>query len=490
MHSKLPPFYGPVHDRPPGPDEEEGATRLISRQALLPEAVGVTYRLGRRLGQGGFAEIYEAEEVFGEGPGQGQATRRVALKRLLPSMRLDPMRRRHLQREAHLAAQLNHPNIVRVLGLVSLPGPGDLGDEPALVMELVEGIAAHQLLHRLAARSRRLTLPAVVHIIEGLLRALSYLSDPPFLSKGPRPLVHADISLENLMVTTGGEIKLVDFGIAGLDASVPIDDDEGVTSIHQVAGKRPYTPLAGGGGPRASAASDLYAAGVCLWELLTGLRFPVLPRGASSREMGSLIALSADGLPEAAWAALKLCLTPQAAPRQAVGQALRLLRTLPTADRQEEALGRLVRSLLAQAQGQAQGGGGEGDADLASEPQDPVVGLLTRLRSAFCASRVLAYQPVPPEEIDDMGGHEFILREGLGGGASPQGQGQDQGQGQEEIMDAPLRDALDRGFLEEDGALFFRVQVPGAGPHVVVIQPGPGCVYDALAKEVLRALLS
>lgn len=485
MRSKFPPFYPGA----PGPDEEEGATRQISRPALLPEAVGVTYRLGRRLGQGGFAEIYEAEEVYGEGP--GQATRKVALKRLLPSMRLDPMRRRHLQREAHLAAQLNHPNIVRVLGLVSLPGLDDLGDEPALVMELVEGIAAHQLLHRLAARSQRLTLPTVVHIIEGLLRALSYLADPPFLSKGPRPLVHADISLENLMVTTTGEIKLVDFGIAGLDASVPIDDDEGVTSIHQVAGKRPYTPPApststfpgtgGGGGHRASAASDLYAAGVCLWELLTGLRFPVLPRGASSREMGSLIALSADGLPKGAWAALKLCLMPQAAAsREAVKQALDLLRTLPATPAtrgQQQALGRLVRSLLSQ--GGAPAPGPEDD-ELASEPYDPVAGLLTRLRSAFCARRVLAYQPVPPEEIDEMGGHEFILREGLGGG--PPGKG--------EIGDAPLREALDQGFLEEDGALFFRVQVPGAGSHVLVLQPGPGCVYDAMAQAVLRALLS
>jgi serine/threonine protein kinase len=481
VRSKFPPFYGSDRPGAPGPDEEEGATRQISRPALLPEAVGVTYRLGRRLGQGGFAEIYEAEEVYGAGP--EKATRKVALKRLLPSMRLDPMRRRHLQREAHLAAQLNHPNIVRVLGLVALPGPGlgpdDLGDEPALVMELVEGIAAHQLLHRLAARSRRLTLPAVVHIIEGLLRALSYLADPPFLSKGPRPLVHADISLENLMVTTAGEIKLVDFGIAGLDTSVPIDDDEGVTSIHQVAGKRPYTPPSPsiGGGPRASAASDLYAAGVCLWELLTGLRFPVLPRGASSREMGSLIALSADGLPKGAWAALKLCLMPQAAAsREAVKQALDLLRTLPATDGQEQALGRLVRSLLGQG---GMPGPGPEDDEQASEPYDPVAGLLTRLRSAFCARRVLAYQPVPPEEIDEMGGHEFILREGLGGG--PPGKG--------EIGDAPLREALDRGFLEEDGALFFRVQVPGAGPHVVVIQPGPGCVYDAMAQAVLRALL-
>ena len=64
-------------------------------------------RIGRRIGSGGFAEIYEADPARDGGE-------RVALKRLLPSMRADPMRRRHLMREAHIAVQLRHPNIVRV----------------------------------------------------------------------------------------------------------------------------------------------------------------------------------------------------------------------------------------------------------------------------------------------------------------------------------------------------------------------------------------
>src|SRR5947209_7865237 len=94
-----------------GPDDEEGATRLVSRDAAaaalraIREATSTArraqYRVGRRIGSGGFAEIYEADPLTPEGGAE-----RVALKRLLPSMRADPMRRRHLMREAHIAAQL------------------------------------------------------------------------------------------------------------------------------------------------------------------------------------------------------------------------------------------------------------------------------------------------------------------------------------------------------------------------------------------------
>lgn len=450
-----------------GPDDEEGATRL------LPEGRPVEYHIGRRLGSGGFAEVYAAEQRVA-----GAAPRPVALKRLLPSMRQDPMRRRLLNREAHLAAQLSHENIVRVLDLV------DLGDELAIVMELVEGMSVNHLIHRLAQRSQRLTLGAVTHIMQGLFRALSYLENPPLL--GQRPLVHADISLENVMVTADGAVKLLDFGIAGLDHSTPVDDEEGLTSIHQVAGKRSYAPPEGAkAAPTVS--SDLYAAGVCFWELIAGCRFPVLPPGIGSREMGSLIAFAGEGQPEEVWTTLKLCLSVDPADRPgsaARGFELMQAVSLSTSFRQE-ALGQLVRSV--QGPGPGQPGPGQpvsrpsippmpADWPRPSEQHDVVVSLVERLRFAFCAHRVLAYEPVPPEDIEDMGGHEFILRieKGAAGDAPP---------------DYLLREGLDRGFVEEDGALLFRVQPPGLHPHVFVVQPGDNCVYDALACRVMHSLL-
>ncbi len=447
--------------------DEEGATRLLDRPEPAP--LPVEYRIGRRLGQGGFAEVYEAEVNEADPPPAVAVTpgRRVALKRLLPGMRADPMRRRLLIREAHLAAQLVHPNIVKVLDLVNL------GDELAIVMELVEGLSANHLLYRLAQRSQRLTLGSVAHIMQGLLLALSYLENPPIF--GRRPLVHSDISLENVMVTVTGEVKLLDFGIAGQDQSGPADDEEGLTSIHQVAGKRSYHPPEGAqAAPTVS--GDLYAAGICFWELIAGCRFPILPQGVSSREIGSLIAFAAEGLPEGVWTTLKLCLSidPSIRPGTAARGGELMQSASIVASFSQEALAHLVRHIV----GRPAPGDGSPHREWPSpsEPHDVVSSLVERLHFAFCAHRVQAYEPVAPDEIEEMGGHEFILRAERGGTGEP-------------IPDFLLRETLDSGYREEDGTLFFRVRPPGAQSHVFVIQPGDGRVYEALARQILHALM-
>jgi serine/threonine protein kinase len=469
--------------------DEEGATRLLERSDAAAESLAaasadnevtpepatraVEYRIGRLLGRGGFAEVYEAELVT-----PGAATgKRVALKRLLPGMRADPMRRRLLIREAHLAAQLVHGNIVKVLDLVNL------GDELAIVMELVEGISANHLLHRLAQRSQRLTLGSVAHIMQGLLSALSYLENPPIF--GRRPLVHSDISLENVMVTEDGEVKLLDFGIAGQDQSAPApaDDEEGLTSIHQVAGKRSYHPPEGQKGAP-SVSGDLYAAGICFWELIAGCRFPVLPPGVSSREIGSLIAFAGEGLPEGVWTTLKLCLSidPSVRPGTAARCSELMQGASIAASFSQEALSHLVRHVLGKTPADGTHGGAAYEAPAhprwpsPSEPHDVVTSLVERLHFAFCAHRVQAYEPVPPDEIEDMGGHEFILRSERGGVGEP-------------IPDFLLRETLDGGYRDEDGTLFFRVRPPGAQSHVFVIQPGEGRVYDVMARQILHALM-
>ena len=165
------------------------------------------------------------------------------------------------------------PGAPRVLSLIEL-GPGQ-SDEVALAMELCEGMQCNHLLYRLSQHGLCLTVPAVAYIATGLFSALKYLENP--LGKN-RPLVHADISLENLMLTRGGEIKLIDFGIAAEDPHAA-DPGTALTSLHQTAGKRPYLPPEGMPRRGPSSQSDLYAAGVCFWELCTGSRFPVLPAG-------------------------------------------------------------------------------------------------------------------------------------------------------------------------------------------------------------------
>lgn len=423
-------------------------------------------QIGRRIGAGGFAEVFEAELLD---PHRPQRPRRVALKRLLPSLRGDPLRQRQLRREAQIAASLNHPNIARVLSLVEL-GDGE-AKEVALAMELCEGLQCNHLLYRLAQHGLGLRIEAVAHIAVGLFSALKYLENPLGTS---RPLVHADISLENLMVTRDGEVKLIDFGIAaeelGRSAADP-RSEEALTSLHQAAGKRPYLPPEGMPPHGPSSQSDLYAAGVCFWELCTGSRFPVLPPHVGERELGSLIAFAATERPQSAWRLLASCLSIQPAARlRMADEGLALCRGLSGDQEIEEALGVLVMSAMAVA-----------GLDLSPlvVPSDYFSTLCRRLRDAFCAHRVSALSTGD----DDPSGMavsapSFTVRAQTG---EPAGQ---------RPSDELLREVLDIGFVEmEDGELLFRVRPPGERAHVIYVEPGPDCGYDPLGQALLRNLL-
>lgn len=488
-----------------------------------------TCLVGRRIGTGGFAEVFEAElSQPARAPSTGPTVQKVALKRLLPSFRSDPLRQRQLRREAQIGAQLNHPNIARVLSLIEFGG--ELGDEVALAMELLQGLQCNHLLHRLSARGLRLRLPAWRRIAVGLFSALKYLEDPQATAPKPRPasarpdsggpfgtgrpIVHADISLENLMITGTGEIKLIDFGIAAEDLSAASSDplsDEALTSLHQVAGKRPYLPPEGMDRRGPSSQSDLYAAGVCCWELCTGCRFPVLPRGVSDRELGSLIAFAGRGQPEAFWQLLKSCLTLDPAQRmRSASEGLELLRRLapaPSEPATSPTLGLLLGALAPTAAPDL-------PAALAAlvEAQDYLPMLTARLRFAFCAERVQAFVPQPRPDSPDLQrdrfddqfddsredrAPEFRLR-AESSEVAPDGEACDVALSELPAATqtrlpsaAHLREALNIGMLEdESGALLFRVRPPGgSAAYVIFVSAGSGATYDPLAQALLRNLL-
>jgi hypothetical protein len=440
-------------------------------------------QLGRRIGAGGCAEVFEAELQRPH-----QAAIRVALKRLLPGLRGDPLRQRQLRREAQIAAYLNHPNIVKVLSLL------DLGDEVALAMELVEGLQVNQLLHRL--RPRRLRLSAVAHITSGLFQALKYLENP--LGQN-RPLVHADISLENLMLTVDGAVKLIDFGLAAEDRRAtgslnPADsadgsandsadssqrDEEALTGLHQAAGKPPYLPPEGRPQRGPSAQSDLYAAGICFWELCCGLRFPLLPRGVGDREMGSLIAFAAASLPEPAWRLLRSCLAIDPSRRmRTADEGLLLCQKLRGDGNPEPELGQLLRALLQPAAALPTAG--------PCEPYDFVPTLVGRLDRAFGPYHVAVLLPLhdDPSELrgPSSAAAAFRVRSTAGSGPPPTAA--------DLPTPAQLGDALDSGFVvAPDGGLLARLRPPGEPAQAVWLHPGPGCAYDELAQTLLRNLL-
>lgn len=476
--------------------DDPSATTLLWTPAPGERPARPGYQLGRRIGAGGYAEVFEAELHRPPLPPQ-----RVALKRLLPGLRGDPGKSRQLRREAEIATRLVHDNIVRVFELL------DLGDELAIVMELCDGLQGSSALHRLVRRGGRLRLAAVAYLLRGLFAALDYLQTRcPLRDATPagarplgssRPLVHADISLENLMLTVDGGVKLIDFGLAGEDRSLPplrpSSEEPSLTALRQVGGKRSYAPPAAGLSAAPTVRSDLYAAGVCAWELLTGLRFPVLPPGAAAPELGSLIAFAAEGLPEAAWMLLKLCLTADApVPPGTAAQGLALLRRLGPDRVSPPAMGALVQALKddepwSPATTQALSVTVAAAAPLGEE-------LLRRLHGAFCAHRVLwlvraaeSGASSSPTVAPLADGHEppraprpeFVIQSCRGAPGEPPSR-------------AVLAEALRTGYARDfTGGLCYRVQPPDAGAPVslLCIDPGPGRAYEPLAEALLRSLL-
>lgn len=210
---------------------------------MIGELVG-PYRVLELLGSGGMGEVYLADD-----PRLG---RRVALKRPSDAWLALPDARARLHHEARAAAALTHPNIAAIHDVL------DVGANPYIVMEYVEGETLASALRRGALRVER-----VVEIGAQLADALAAAH-----AKG---IVHRDLKPANVSVTPDGQVKILDFGLA--TARNPAGD-EGATGHITVPGLFMGTPgyaspeqLAG---KQPSPADDIYSLGVLLFELLTG----------------------------------------------------------------------------------------------------------------------------------------------------------------------------------------------------------------------------
>lgn len=448
--SKVPNIGSVVeHARP----AEDASSSTLQWQAP-PEKLALRpgYTVGKCIGKGGVAEVFEAELRRPPLPPQ-----RVALKRLLPGLRNDPSQQRKLRREAQIGATLSHDNIVRTLELI------DLGDEVALALELVDGLPAQRLLRLLTDHGYRLRPPLVGHILHGIFSALDYLQR---LTPQQRPLVHADLSLENVMLSGEGGVRLIDFGLSSetSGSEETSGGDDLLTGLHEVGGKPSYLPPEGMT-RNPTVTRDLYAAGVCAWELLTGRRFPVLPKGTTSRELGSLVAFAATGQPAPVWLLLRdsLALLPTQRLRSAeegLTRCTQLLRGHPT----DAALARLVRSLLRESP--------DWTPPESLLPQlehvEPAVDLANRLRQSFVAvqTEVVAF---------DDASSSFVRRAR-------------QGQGRPLPPEPVLFDALQSGLAIEDGLLCLRLRGTAAD-SVVVLDPGEGRFYSPVTQSLLRNIL-
>ena len=201
------------------------------------------YEITQRLARGGMATVYRAVDA--------RLTRTVAVKVMHVGLGDDAEFARKFDREARAAAKLSHPNVVSVFDQgQDLEGPNS---RPYIVMEYVQGQTLRDVLNREApmAPSRALEL------MDPVFAALAAAHDAG--------LVHRDVKPENVLISERGQIKVADFGLAKAISSQTSTATQGLL-IGTVSYLPPELVMSG----KADARSDVYSAGVVLFELLTG----------------------------------------------------------------------------------------------------------------------------------------------------------------------------------------------------------------------------
>lgn len=215
----------------------------------LPRTLG-RYTLFEHVGRGGMAEIYlaRAETELG-------ATKLAVVKQILPAYADDPRFSEMLIKEAKLAARLNHKHVVQVTDLGRTGGPDD---HLYIAMEYVEGFDLNALLRKCSEHSVGLPVGHALGVVLDVLSGLDYAHRAG--------IVHRDVSPSNVLISYEGEVKLCDFGIAHANDQLKEKEDEALK------GKAGYMSPEHARGDEVDARSDVFAAGIILWELLAGHR--------------------------------------------------------------------------------------------------------------------------------------------------------------------------------------------------------------------------
>ncbi|HEV7554623.1 MAG TPA: protein kinase, partial [Kofleriaceae bacterium] len=207
------------------------------------------YTLVRKIGTGGMAEVFLARTTVAQGLHKTLVIKKIhtayARSRQFVAMFVD---------EAKIALGLNHPNIIQVFDF------GAVGDTYFLAMEHVEGLDLLRMLQEAAKARLRLPYGISAYIVQQVAKGLDYAHRKADEFGQPLGIVHRDISPQNVLLSWDGGVKIVDFGIA---RARDVHEEQGV-----IKGKFAYMSPEQGRGEPVDCRSDVFAAGIVLYELV------------------------------------------------------------------------------------------------------------------------------------------------------------------------------------------------------------------------------
>ncbi len=213
------------------------------------------YRLLKKLATGGMAEVFLAQQKGLEG-----FEKLLVIKRILPHLADDQEFVSMFLNEARIAARFNHPNIVQIYDL------GKEEDTYFIAMEFIHGEDLGRIMRKAWQARAWIPVPIALRIIASVCEGLYYAHTKTDEHGNPLKVVHRDISPQNIIVSFDGNVKVLDFGIARAA------DQVSTTRSGAIKGKYAYMSPEQASGKVVDHRSDIFAVGLVLFELLTGMR--------------------------------------------------------------------------------------------------------------------------------------------------------------------------------------------------------------------------
>ncbi len=213
------------------------------------------YTLLKKLAAGGMAEVYLAKQT-----GIERFERMLVIKRILPNLSGDEEFVQMFLNEARIAARFNHANIVQIYDL------GEANGTYFIAMEYIHGEDLGRIMRKAWQAGRWIPMPLAVRVVASTCEGLYYAHTKTDEGGAPLNVVHRDISPQNILVSFDGGVKLVDFGIARAASNTS------GTKTGTLKGKYAYMSPEQAQGKLVDARTDIFALGLVLYELLTGVR--------------------------------------------------------------------------------------------------------------------------------------------------------------------------------------------------------------------------